>query len=442
MVMGEYLKDRFDGALRMAADEGITVSLHKQCTVTGIHSRDDGFSIETLDKKTHTVKTFISERVMLATGHWIPQHHQKGYFDSPWPANRLIEKIPQGSRVAIIGTSLSAIDTVLTLFSDGKFEWQANGRLTFIPAHHSRTATLYSRTGILPRVRGKTGPYQNQFFSVQQIDRLIERKTNRLTLEDLFSLLQKELALAYGASINWNQVTAIGKNAMSMLIANIQDAENGDNPGGDILWQTILFQSIPMIKKAYLNLTAGQRKRFEKHYKSIFMAHAAVIPMLNAKKLLALMTSGVLKVEKLSAHYELNPISDDQGFEFCYPDATGKPVRKTYLFVVDARGQSLAYQTNPSQLAKQMLSSGLVLIENQDSFSPSEQHPSGALWIDPDTCRVMTKGPGQKICASDKMYAVGAMTGGQIINASMAYQCAVSADTVSNHIIDDLMKTA
>jgi hypothetical protein len=154
------------------------------------------------------------------------------------------------------------------------------------------------------------------------------------------------------------------------------------------------------------------------------------------------MTSGVLKVEKLSAHYELNHISDDQGFEFCYPDATGKPVRKTYLFVVDARGQSLAYQTNPSQLAKQMLSSGLVLIENQDSFSPSEQHPSGALWIDPDTCRVMTKGPGQKICASDKMYAVGAMTGGQIINASMAYQCAVSADTVSNHIIDDLMKTA
>ncbi|WP_300457230.1 FAD/NAD(P)-binding protein [Desulfobacula sp.] len=441
MIMGEYLKDRFDGALRMAANEGISVSLHTQCTVTGIHSKDNGFSIETIDKNTHTVNAFMSERIILATGHWITQHQQIGYFDSPWPANRLIEEIPQGSRVAIIGTSLSAIDTVLTLFSDGRFEWQTNGRLTFIPAHHSRTATMYSRTGILPRVRGKTGHYQNQFFSVQQINRLVERKAKRLVLEDLFSLLQKELALAYDASINWKQVIATGKNAVSMLLANIQDAENGDNPGGDILWQTILFQSIPVIKKAYLNLTASQRKRFEKHYKSIFMAHAAVIPLLNAKKLLALMTSGVLKVEKLSAHYELNPITDDQGFEFCYPDAAGKPVKKRYPFVVDARGQSLAYQTNPSKLAKQMISSGLVLLENQDPSLPAEQHNPGGVWIDPDTYRVMTKGPGQTISASDKMYAVGVMTGGQIINTSMAYQCAIAADTVSKHIIDDVLKT-
>jgi len=49
------------------------------------------------------------------------------------------------------------------------------------------------------------------------------------------------------------------------------------------------------------------------------------------------------------------------------------------------------------------------------------------------------KKTGAQFTCSKKIFAVGIMNRGQIINASMAYECAVSTKEVVKIIINDLM---
>ena len=83
-----------------------------------------------------------ADRVLFATGHWLEKSVQTRYFSSPWPAIELMRKIPAGAKVAVIGTSLSAIETLLTLTAEGKFTRTQTGQLVYEPAENSRTFCL------------------------------------------------------------------------------------------------------------------------------------------------------------------------------------------------------------------------------------------------------------------------------------------------------------
>jgi hypothetical protein len=69
---------------------------------------------------------------------------------------------------------------------------------------------------------------------------------------------------------------------------------------------------------------------------------------------------------------------------------------------------------------------GLVRLENK-----------GVL-IDPESFRVMTgTGEGESF-ASQRLFSVGIMNQGQIINASMARECALSTHKIAFEMIQDL----
>jgi uncharacterized NAD(P)/FAD-binding protein YdhS len=114
----------------------------------------------------------LADAVLLATGHWFPDSRQINYFDSPWPAKKLLERIPPGAELAVIGTSLSAIETTLTLTSDGRFVSNSIGRLSYIPSNKPRRITLYSRCGLLPKVRGKVGAHVNKFLTPSALKKI------------------------------------------------------------------------------------------------------------------------------------------------------------------------------------------------------------------------------------------------------------------------------
>ncbi|MBC8439123.1 MAG: FAD/NAD(P)-binding protein [Deltaproteobacteria bacterium] len=450
MVMGEYLRSRFDDALETAAQIGIQVVIQNRCTVIDIKENEDQFIVITSDQFENGIKKSVSERVLLATGHWFGTSTHPGYFSSPWPAAQLLEQIPMGANVAVLGTSLSAIDTALTLFSEGDFSRNDQGILTYSPAKNTRQVTLFSRKGFLPKVRGAIGTHQNHYFSVSRLNRLVNQQKGCLRLEDLFYLLKKEIETAYDTSIDWKAILSPQNDPVSILRKDIRQAQQGDNPEGDILWQTILSNDISFMKQAYLNLRPSHRYWFETDFKSAFMSHAAGIPLINAEKILAFMESGVLKLKKLGDSYQLKHRSESHWFEMCFQDDTGKLNCEIYYFVVDARGQSTTYQSNPSKLAKNLLASGLVQIEtrvldeNETGKSAWEKMPrtieTGGLWIDPDSCRVMKKGRLKDVSISKNMFAIGIMNKGQVINASMAQECAVSANKVAGYILNDLMK--
>ena len=101
---------------------------------------------------------------------------------------------------------------------------------------------------------------------------------------------------------------------------------------------------------------------------------------------------------------------------------------------MDARGQDRFYDKNPDPLAQRLLNSGTVEIEPANSKDAG----SGSLWVDPRTHRVKRRVQDKTVHRSECIYAVGAMTRGQIIDASMAYGSAISTGTIAQDWIGQM----
>ena len=455
-VMGDYLKTRFQEAIQLARELGLAVNLYPGTEVVDLRLNEGKVSLKIKTLRSADVFSSDADRVLLATGHWFANDDQNGYFTSPWPANKLPSSIPNGEKIAVIGTSLSAIETLLTLTSEGEFNRSRTGELVYAPPENSRTFCLYSRRGLIPKVRGKMGTRRNKFLNRKNLDRLLSENRAKLTLNAIFKLLNSELEDAYGQVIDWKEIINPTGNPPDILQKYLDDAINGDGPHGEIIWQTVLHQSFDMVQDIYLNLTIEDRRRFDENFTSVFFTHAATQPSINAEKLLALMRAGIVEVVKLGENYRLARDEAADSYEFTYRDTRGNLKRDAYRYVINARGQEKSLETNPSTLAGNLLKSGTVLIEevrpvdksanSGHKFIPEPQsavtsYKTGSIWIDPATHRIMQMGPEKKITKSNVIYAVGAMTRGQIIDASMVRGIVQATSRIADNLVNYLSQT-
>ena len=446
-TMGEYLKARFMQAVSKAESMGIRVRLFPGHEVVNLWEKaNNRVQIKVLNLESGREMALLANRVLLATGHWFVEKNDQRYFASPWPAGFLQARIPEDAKVAIIGTSLSAIDAVLTLTAQGTFSDTASGELRYRPTEKTRHLTLYSRKGLLPSVRGRRGPYKNRFLTPKKIQVLINQE-KELMLEVLFALLNMDLKEAYGRPFPWRGVTEAERTPAERIQKHIHDARHGDGPHGELIWQTVLQQVFPMVRELYLALPRKERMRFERDFSTLFFTHAAPMPMVNALKLKALMQSGILRVRQLLE----SPSFQMKGNLFCfvYKGPNSEKLTDTHPFLVDARGQSRFYNRNPQALAANLLKSGTVQIEpvvletgkeRMKNGRAAEAPPdgTGSLWVDPFTHRVQRTGINGRVMISDSIFAVGAMTRGQIIDASMAHGSAVSTQTIALNWVDEI----
>jgi hypothetical protein len=104
--MGAYLKARFHQAVKAARKLGIAVKRYPRHEVTDVKLIGRMARLHIKRPYSEGRTEMVADAVLLATGHWFPDSRQKNYFDSPWPAKKLLERIPPGSKLAIIGTSL------------------------------------------------------------------------------------------------------------------------------------------------------------------------------------------------------------------------------------------------------------------------------------------------------------------------------------------------
>jgi uncharacterized NAD(P)/FAD-binding protein YdhS len=452
-VMGAYLKDRFQAAHQKAKALGLAVELYSRSEVVDLTERRDKVDLTVKDLLSGSIFSCAADRVLLATGHWFEEKDRNNYFPSPWPAKNLLERIPQGEKIAVIGTSLSAIEVVLTLTSDGHFIRNDSDKLVYVPPANPRRFALYSRRGLLPKVRGKMGKYRNSFLTREKLKSLIVQNNGYLTLETVFQLLNSELEAAYGHAINWKAVLNPTRPPAELLRQYLEDATNGDGPDGELIWQTVLYQSFDIVREIYLRLSLEDRARFDKTYTSVFFTHAASQPAINAEKMLVLMKSGLVEVFKLGRNYQFIKNDPKDGYKFIYKDSSGDTKRDTYRYVVNARGQSKSIQTDPSLLTKNLLNRGIVQIEETPDIQQENRHSNrsahqqrmklqayktGSMWINPKTHHTIRKVSSKKTTESNRIYAVGAMTRGQIIDASMAHGIAQSTAKIANSLVDDL----
>jgi uncharacterized NAD(P)/FAD-binding protein YdhS len=346
-VMGEYLKTRFRKAVQLAEKMGVTVRLYPGHEVTDLREEMDNRVRMILKHGLSGKEIFLSANcALLATGHWSSEERQPRYFPSPWPATHLEAQIPKGASVAIIGSSLSAIDAVLTLSADGTFERAPSREPVYHASNEPRRLTLYSRSALLPTVRGRTGSYRNKFLTPGGIERLIRQK-EELRLLDLFMLLDRDLERAYGRPFSWKKLTDPKLTPKDRLSAHLRDARQGDGPQGEILWQTVLQQVFPMVRRLYLALSPKERMRFNSDFSTLFFSHGAPMPMINAEKLLALMKSGIVTLRRAAPR----TLFKEKGsvFSFSFQDHDGKRKHAVHDYVVDARGQGKDFRRNPQR---------------------------------------------------------------------------------------------
>jgi uncharacterized NAD(P)/FAD-binding protein YdhS len=447
-IMGEYLKTRFQEMVQLARKLGLTVYLYPSSEVVDLKEDDDRIHLVIKDISSDDLFPTAVDRALIASGHWFKKTDEAGYFTSPWPAQKLLLEIPPNEKIAIFGTSLSAIETLLTLTSDGKFDRSGSGELRFTPSANARKFALYSRRGLLPKVRGKLVNYKNRFLNRKNLNHLLVENQKNLTLDSIFYLLNSELEYAYGHEIDWEEILNPSGDPSDVLQGYLDDAINGDGPNGEIIWQTVLYQSFDLIRHAYLNLKLEERRRFDKHYTSVFFTHAASQPAVNAEKLLALMKAEVVDVIKLGNTYQLVKDEVNDYYEFIYRDTHGNLKRDVYRYVVNARGQEKSLETNPSPLAQKLLQRGTVMIEEfrpadnpADPANSDQTYKTGSIWIDSETHQIMQMGSDNKVTRSNRIYAVGAMTRGQIIDASMARGIVQATSRIANDLIDYLAQT-
>jgi uncharacterized NAD(P)/FAD-binding protein YdhS len=439
-LVGEYLKSRFAQSAAEARKLGCDVVLYPRCEV--LDATDGGTAVELRLREldTHRTCRVLADRALIATGHWFRDGADSRYFPSTWPAWDLSKRIRRGERVAVLGTSLSAIDTALTLTSEGEFYRAPSGELRFRPFGPPGKIALCSRKGILPKVRGKPGKYRNRFLTQQRIRDLRNGQGEGPALENLFGLLRSDLEAVYGKSVSWAEVINPSLPPVEMLEQDLRRAREGDGSREELLWQTVLHQSFFMAREIYRHLSARDKERFEKRYSTLFFCYAAPMPPRVAEKLLALMRSEIVEVIKLGNDYTLQRGEEEKGYELSYLDARGNISRDRFAYLVDSRGQRRSFATSESELAQNLLRSGTVQIEKvpiESTIEPGtadskdDFYDSGSLWIDPETHRVLRRNSCGTLARSECLYAVGIMTRGQILDASTAAGSALGAAVVT-----------
>ncbi len=276
MLYGEYTQAVFEDHLRLAESRGISVD-RKQLEIEDLQVDPDGQI--TVISKNHQ-KTTLS-RVILATGCPGPavfSHLEEypNFLASPWPSGNVLSTISdKASSVAIVGSSLTAIDAAITLTSNG---------------HHG-PITFFSIKGLLPRVQSPSEvPFERRFLTLAEA-RKIAHSEGKLTVKKLIRLFRKEVEACAGKKIDWSKDERVDKDHLSLMEYDIRKALDGKS-----IYQNILYSLRKDTYPIWQLLDADQKQLFGKWIKPYYDINRHAIPVENGIKVMNLLKSGQLSV--------------------------------------------------------------------------------------------------------------------------------------------------
>lgn len=351
LVLGDYLHDQFVATVTEAGRRGHIIAVLPNKRVTDIAVQSD----EILVTGTSGGAPFnaLFDHVVLATGHNWPEQTQSrpGYFTSAWPATAL--QAIEGGHVGILGTSLSAIDALMTVAtSSGSFIYDEGGTLQFRtgterPDFH---ATLMSRKGLLPEADFYCPlPYlEPKVCNSSAVERIISEGPTGL-LDKVFELFREELVLAdpqYASDLGLSQLNVdsfaeayYGRRAdvdpFIWAAANLAEAEQNMKNEFTVPWRYAIMITHEIIATVVPHLDAEDFARFNKSFKGIFIDEYATVPHLSIKRLLALRNASKLDILKLGKDYDISSDGLESGARLTMGE-------KEVVFenFIDATGQS------------------------------------------------------------------------------------------------------
>ena len=172
---GKYLEKIFNESKSIAESCGVLLKYYTKCEVYDVEKKKSNEFI------LHTPKgKFISEIVILCTGHLIPSSYShlmgnKGYIHDPWKEESYTE-IDSNEDILIIGSRLTAIDCALKLLLNEN-------------KPHKGKIIMVSKSGLLPAVLAKDllkiPPYTLKYLTLKNFNTFTKSAVNPFTIKDI-----------------------------------------------------------------------------------------------------------------------------------------------------------------------------------------------------------------------------------------------------------------
>ncbi|KFE35122.1 hypothetical protein DW2_09111 [Thioclava atlantica] len=348
LVLGRYFTAQLAALVARARRLGHRVEVRSRYTVRDIVPGPEGTEVSWQSPSGDGTARY--DHVVVATGHqWADRVHSSGVtLHAPWPAKALRRFI--GCKVGILGSSLTAIDTVLALavFHGTFVEDGEDVRWDPAPSAEAFRAVMMSRRGLLPDADWY---YELPLpglpsFDEDAVSREIARGPKNL-LARCHRILASDIAALdpdYAQRTSPEKLDGFADRhfaermkgdpwevARSLVeIASVQREARTADP-----WRPALLKAHEIYERIIPHLSAQEREIFSRELKPVFADIYASVPHRSIRRMLALHEAGVLELTRLGSDYTINP----RGAGVLVEGASGA------LFVdalIDARGQRAA----------------------------------------------------------------------------------------------------
>ncbi|QCO54716.1 FAD-NAD(P)-binding protein [Pseudorhodobacter turbinis] len=314
LLLGEYFRDQLIQVTAMAWANGHQVDFREATEVTDIQTDAQAVVLQTASGATE-----VFDKVVLATGHDFQSRgtSKRGYFPNPWSG--LIEEPIGELDVGILGTSLSAIDTVMAVAQQhGRFQRCANGDLTYLTTARSLSITMMSRNGLLPEADFYCPiPYAPLEVLTDEVVAAFT-KTAR-GLESLYDLFTQELSRAdpdYAEKLDLAASSAddfadryfaerLAHDPFDWARRNLAEVEENKAKNLTVAWRYAILRMHEKLQDMLPALSEDDRARFDAGLRRVFIDNYAAVPSESIRRLLALHDAGILNVAALGDEYEL-----------------------------------------------------------------------------------------------------------------------------------------
>lgn len=355
-IYGFYLSSVLEGVTEDAKRLGVTFRIVK----------DEAVDLDPVDQRLEITLArgarIQATNVVLAFGNFPSTFHPElvgcSRFISPvWPLSRL-DVIPSDAPVSILGSSLTAMDVAISLAENG----------------HEGPITLVSRNGRLPKVQGIAPRFQRRYV-MHSLARDLET-ANGGALDKVIDTIKREVeSLGWHKQCEWSEIKA-PKDPLSEFRTAIKSAEDGD-----VSWQPVLRATAPVAERYWNCMSPGEKEILLQDYMGIWFHYRHPMTLENARKVLALIEKGQLRVVRSASkvRWECDHFS---------AAADGGNIQSKYF--IEAAGQTFNAGSIELPLMKRLLGKGILI-----------PHPAGGVSVDFST-----------LIASKNVYVIGSMTRG------------------------------
>jgi uncharacterized NAD(P)/FAD-binding protein YdhS len=394
-TFGDYVQNRFETALDKARVAGLEIRVSAG-SVVGITNLHNGLRLHSSEGD-----TLDCDAAVLCLGNHRPTNYihlkgRQGYVGHAWPDYIAGEAVTDAQNVWLLGTSLTAVDALITLDTAG----------------YRGHVNCVSRSGILPSVR----PFQYPFT-------LNALHPAHLHLMDaIFGCLGWDLLRfsafteLKGCGVETEQLIAELKlrlkvDPMEQLAKDIDRAYSPD-PVYSLL--KCLDEHVPEI---WRQLSRDGKIEFSKHH-ALWQSLCYPMPIRNAKFLHELMLQ-----KRLTVHGGLDDVAaGDREFLVHYRDRSGAPKISSADIVINATGASVDISAIDSPLIKGLLANGMI-----------RPHEFGGVDVE--------FGTGQAINRSGvrgaPLYVVGTLTKGTHFFTNAIWENALCARRAVQHAVNE-----